>query len=1163
LASCSGSLTQTAGTFTVSVVNPGNNVSDGLSFTLTPALAINSVTPATAGIGAVITLNGTGFDPAAASNSLAFRGVNGTTISAAALSATATQITVRVPPLAESGPITLTNARGTTQSPAFTVVREQDFALVASPAAVTVYQGASNSAQLQLSSTGSQPFTGLVSLSAQGLPPGSTASFSPAATLSASQPVTLTLGAAAGAAPGTYPVTVRGEFVESGAILPRSASLNLVVQASAGVTGVKGRFITPDGAGVAGVIVRADFGPAPQPQTTTDAAGNFQLAGLPAGSLTFRFDATPANPLYPIWPYTTTVVASQIAVIPDWTINPPPADEKFVPIAQAAPQEQVITDPRFPGLEVRIPAGTSIIGWDGVPKTRMAIEKVELTKLPVTPPPTPTGAAYQLYFGTPMGGIPSTPIPVTLPNDVQAAPNTAVDVWFFDGSPMGGTGEWRIAGQAIVSADGKTARMPPGTGIPRFCGVCGLWCLGSQPPPPQKAPTEPSCDGNPVDLHNGQEMPQTGGLSCGGLTPISTGMSYNPVDAFNLVAGTATSLGLGWTLDYDVAFLPIAGPQKRLILPGNTPVNFTDDGSGVYRPFDDPRFDGAEIRATNPAANDWELKFRDGRVWRFKQFGIPTFVTEMIDPQGNSLPIQRNASGRILSVGSGARRHQALRPERRHVREGRYRRADAALHRHGVEPPVHGDGRRRPRNDLHLCERRRVPAQLRVRLHSLRRRAAEDHRLPRPPQPDRELLRPGTPRAAPGRLRRARVPLRLQGHRRLRDPGEHRPALQRTGVPRRRLVGKLPGRLAHLRRQGHRHRRHPAERQDLQRRVQRPRRHHGEDRHPRTEDRHQARRRQPRHRAHRCPRPHLEVPVRRQGKRDTTTDPLGRGTSITYDPVWNKPTSITRFDDANQPQTWSSTYDPANGTVLTATNPLNQATTFAYTARGELSRITDALGHSTSFEYNAAGDRTKMIDALLNETHFGVDGAGRQVSIIDALNNITRTAYNGIDRVTRITDAKLQQMNLAYDAAGRLASVANARSVVIESYAYDSGDRLASRTDAKNRQTLYDYDSFGRLESVTDRRGLATTYAYDEQDRVISMSRAEGVMRFSYDAVGRLVEIADPAGTVSTSATPPIAWCAKRSDRRNDKYRRIRLRCADRRTSRTVVGVANEVTTRL
>ena len=140
-------------------------------------------------------------------------------------------------------------------------------------------------------------------------------------------------------------------------------------------------------------------------------------------------------------------------------------------------------------------------------------------------------------------------------------------------------------GRAIVSADGKTVRMPAGSGIPRFCGVCGLMCLGKLPPAPDVPPANRSCDGNPVDLFNGQEMPTTGGLRCAGLTPISTGMTYNPVDAFDNVGGTAGSLGFGWVLDYDIAFLPFEGPQKRLVLPGNNRVNFIDDGAGSLQAF--------------------------------------------------------------------------------------------------------------------------------------------------------------------------------------------------------------------------------------------------------------------------------------------------------------------------------------------------------------------------------------------------------------------------------------------------------------------------------------------------------------------------------------------------------------------------------------------------
>ena len=473
-----------AGEITLTASAPGY-VSGSLGLMVRSPLRIDAVNPASGPVGSTVELTGAGFDPVAAGNTVVFATAQGS-VSAQILGATATRLSVRVPAAAENGPIRLTNARGTAISPAFTVTRERDFQLVASPSMLTVYGGAASSAQVQLSSTGTLPFTGLVSLTAQGLPAGGIARFLPAPTISGSQHVVLELSADAGTPPGAYPVTVRGEATEAGQPIVRTTTLDLIIQAATGVTGVKGRFVTPEGVGIAGVIVRADL-PANDPQTTTDAAGNFQLVNLPAGTLSLRFDATPANPLYPIWPYELTLPANQVTVLPDWTINPPPTIEKFTPIANTS-QPQVITDARFPGLEVRLPAGVTIIGYDGVAKNRIAVEKVDISDLPVPPPPTPTGAAYQLYFGTPMGGIPSSPIPVTLPNDVGAEPGESVDVWFFDGSPMARSGTWKIAGTAIVTPDGKSAAMLPGTGVPRFCGVCGLMCLGKQPPAPDPPP---------------------------------------------------------------------------------------------------------------------------------------------------------------------------------------------------------------------------------------------------------------------------------------------------------------------------------------------------------------------------------------------------------------------------------------------------------------------------------------------------------------------------------------------------------------------------------------------------------------------------------------------------------------------------------------------------
>ena len=68
----------------------------------------------------------------------------------------------------------------------------------------------------------------------------------------------------------------------------------------------------------------------------TAAAGNFLLTGLPAGKVTLRFDATPAYPLYPIWPAIVELESGKLTVLPDWPINLPPADAKFSAITNAA-----------------------------------------------------------------------------------------------------------------------------------------------------------------------------------------------------------------------------------------------------------------------------------------------------------------------------------------------------------------------------------------------------------------------------------------------------------------------------------------------------------------------------------------------------------------------------------------------------------------------------------------------------------------------------------------------------------------------------------------------------------------------------------------------------------------------------------------------------------
>ena len=109
-----------AGQVTV-VANATNRLAGFITFTIQPGVQINVVSPSSGTVGTVVTLTGTGFDPVPAINQITFRGANNTTVPAAAITASPTQITVAVPVSAISGPIIVANARGTAESLPFTV----------------------------------------------------------------------------------------------------------------------------------------------------------------------------------------------------------------------------------------------------------------------------------------------------------------------------------------------------------------------------------------------------------------------------------------------------------------------------------------------------------------------------------------------------------------------------------------------------------------------------------------------------------------------------------------------------------------------------------------------------------------------------------------------------------------------------------------------------------------------------------------------------------------------------------------------------------------------------------------------------------------------------------------------------------------------------------
>ena len=1133
-----------AGSVLLSATSTGIG-SGQLSFQVSPAVqssvTIQSISPANGPVGSNVTITGTGFATPATGNSVAFYG----NAPAIIQSGTATQLIVKVPEAAQTGGVTVTNTTNNasaTSSP-FTVEREQDYSFTASPAVLKIVQGSNGAANLALGSIGTRAYTGLASLSvvdANGLPAslpaGLTLKFEPS-TLSAFQTGKLSLNAASDMALGSYTIIVQAKADISGTAWVRTSRITIQIIAKADVTGIKGRFVTPSGQGIQGVIVRQDNNVTVQ--TTSDAAGNFLLTGLASGAMTVRMDATPANPLYPIWPLAVVVEPGQLITLSDWVINPPPADEKFTPIQNATVAQQ-ITDPRYPGFEVTLPAGATIVGWDGVQKTRIAVQRIDVDKLPVPQPPVPIREAYQLFFGSPMGGIPSTPIPITIPNVTDLEPGEQTEIWWYDGSPMGGTGEWKMAGMGTISSDGKQVVSNPGVGIPRFCGVCGLFAAKCPPiptgPPPPPCPKPKA--GNPIDLYTGTETPSSSGLSCGGLTPMEIGMSYNPVDAFQGRGGLQGAIGEGWVLDNDIVLADSnQNPTlKKLFLPPNERINFAQSAAvGSNYTSNDPRFLGATLNLiTGAAAREWELLFKDGRKWRFgmtDSVGLTaSFLLETTDTQGNSIQITRRADRRITAIGNANRSYS--------MRYGSDGFVDEI--RDGANRTLSMTYNANKRMETLTDEIGRVTRYTYV----------GDDEFPAEPlctafeqtygQRIKTITYPQSSTPTENFHSPSRRVIRQTGF----DGREFKFAYQVTGACVTNIAkpgvvctgpecpnvdswenyqagwrirgGKVVATTVTEPNGGQYTNRYGAQGKILEstnangQSVQNE--HDNKGRTIRTTD---------------ALGRSTSYLYDENSNIIRTTDALGRITDTNYDPLTSRMTSQIKYlqtttqAGTTQEQIIQQYQYDLKGNLLKTTDPLGRVSSQSYTAQSQLKTSTPpdtqtigAVGtRNWSQSYNAAGDLIQLVNPLGAETNLTPDAVGRTVQTTNPLGYSTQLQYNGLDSITSIQDALGQTTTNTYDSQGRLSAIVNAAGVTLESYTYDTNGRITGRTDALGKTTSTVYNSAGLVAQVTDRKGQTTSNTYDVQNRIISRTDSEGTSTYVYDAVGNLVSMSHPALT--------------------------------------------------
>ncbi len=217
--------------------------------------------------------------------------------------------------------------------------------------------------------------------------------------------------------------------------------------------------------------------------------------------------------------------------------------------------------------------------------------------------------------------------------------------------------------------------------------------------------------------------------------------------------------------------------------------------------------------------------------------------------------------------------------------------------------------------------------------------------------------------------------------------------------------------------------------------------------------------------------------------RDIGFDQLNRATSST-DPLGK--TSTVRYDN--------------NGNVTSTADPLGGTTTYTYDATGRPTAVTAPGGGNAGATYDANGNVTRSTSVTGGITTYTYDDDSRVSSVVDPRGNVS--GANPADYT----------VSYRYDPAGDLTSVTDQLGKST-SFTYDSNKRVTGATDANTHTTTYKYLDDDTLQSVVGPDGntqLATTYSYDNAGNVVSRTDALGNTRFTYDKLGRVVDIKDP-----------------------------------------------------
>jgi YD repeat-containing protein len=444
------------------------------------------------------------------------------------------------------------------------------------------------------------------------------------------------------------------------------------LQAAPGVTALAGQVLDLRGAPLAKVALEIGSHYGGNSTTVqTDETGRFLLANVEAGWGELIIDGREARRRrnddsldlgtkedHGLFEYGLKIREGETNVLPFTIWLPKIETLNAKKIASPTTSEVVVTSPKIPGLELRIPAGTIIKDRKGE-----IVREVSLTKIPLdrTPFPLPDGVTPPVYFTAQPGGAylhsaGNIGARIHYPNTADLLPGSRLEFWHYKPGYKG----WYVYGVGTVPESGKQIIPDPGISVYEFTGAMA-GNLGHRPaegPPPCPHKDKSRCEtADPVILANGLfVMSKTDLYLPDALMPISFTRTYRPRDTFS------RAFGIGASHNYDLFVAGDLNPATfvDLIMPDGERVHYDRTSPGtalsgaVYENTTSPtRF----FKSTLTYTGQFELKLKDGTVYTFKGQANTTRpgqtgLLSIRDRNGNTTIITRDSAGNVNRITS-------------------------------------------------------------------------------------------------------------------------------------------------------------------------------------------------------------------------------------------------------------------------------------------------------------------------------------------------------------------------------------------------------------------------------------------------------------------------------------------------------------------------------